>query len=181
MLINILSASSKNGVIDHEIAVDNSQSISELKSTESNMMLFNKATDFIDKVLYKVFYGEDVTKDLRGGRVQTGSAELGIGTPYAQPVDTEFGNYHNSGGSVDTITQSFDNRKLLNTAGNIFSNFEHEFRGHGGREDFNISQLPSSKNYDDVEHKAIYKMQMNSSNFKFTSGAYRKHIINENK
>jgi RHS repeat-associated protein len=176
-----LKSESKNGVIDHNVAVDNSQSISELKSTESNMLLFNKATDFIDKTLYKFFYGENPTKELRGGSVQTASAELGIGSPYARPVDTEFGNYHNVGGNIDVITQSFDNRKTLNTAANIFSNFEHEFRGHGGRADFNISELPSSKNYDNLEHKAIYKMQMNSPNFKFTSGAYRQHILNANK
>lgn len=135
------------------------------------MILFNKATDFIDKTLYKTFYGINPSKELFKGKVETGSAELGIGTSNARPVGTEFGNYHNVAGNIDIITQSFDNRKLLNTAANIFSNFEHEFRGHGGRGGFGS----------DPEHKAIYNMQMTSPNFKFTTGQYRQHIINANK
>jgi hypothetical protein len=178
---NSLSSESKNGVIDHDVAQKNSTSISKLSPTEGNMMLFNKATDFIDKTLYKAFYGVNPSKELFTGQVQTASAKLGIGTSEARPVDTEFGNYHNVGGNVDVITQSFDNRTLLNTAANIFSNFEHEFRGHGGRAGFKIPYPPSSRYFDDAEHKAIYNMQRTSPNYKFTTGGYRQHIIDKNK
>lgn len=181
-----LSKNSENGVIDHEVAVDNSQAISQLESTEKNMVLFNKATDFIDKVLYKVFYGQDITKDLIDGKVQVASKEVNNkGTNWGTWVDDEYGNYRFNG--YDIVTQNFENRKILNTAGNIFSNFEHEFRGHGnkfrGKEmlDFDIPVSSSHSTYKDLEYKAIYQMQMRSSNFKFTSGTYKKHILNQNK
>ncbi|TRX34096.1 hypothetical protein [Flavobacterium restrictum] len=168
-----LTNESKEGIIDHNVAVDNknSQSIADLKPTEANMILFNQATDFIDKTLYKAFYGINPSKELFSGRVQTGSVQLGKGTESARPMGTEYGNYHNVGGNIDIITQSFDNRKELNTAANIFSNFEHEFRGHGGRGGFG----------NNPDHKAIYNMQITSPNFKFTTGLYRQHIINANK
>ncbi|WP_423740188.1 RHS repeat domain-containing protein [Flavobacterium columnare] len=173
-----LSKSSKNGIIDHTNAVKNSTAISNLASTENNLRLFNTASDHIVKTLYKFFYHIDPTKELALGRIQTASKELGIGTERATPVDDEFGNHINIGGNKEKVTNNFDQRVKLNTAANIFSNFEHEFRGHGNKVDLNINLLKSDPAYNFEEHKAIYNMQINSPNFRFTTGPYRQHVIN---
>jgi hypothetical protein len=172
-----LAKKSEGGVIDHKVAVKNSTAISKLASTETNLKLFNAATDHIDKSLNKFFYHIDPTRELAGGRVQTASAKLGIGTEKATPVNDEYGNHINIGGNIEKVTNNFDNRTQLNTAANIFSNFEHEFRGHGDKVDLNINLRKSDPAYNFEEHKAIYNMQMNSPNFRFTTGTYRQHVI----
>ena len=179
---------SKNGTINHDVATKNSTSISNLSNTAESLLLFNAASTHIDKTLYEYFYHSNPTDELMGGITYSSSEKLGLAT--GRPSDKsgnvnqttdEYGNHSNVGPGLDHITNNFDQRSQLNTAPNIFSNFEHEFRGHSRKVDFNLKMTPSNNNYRFYEHKAIYNMQMNSRNFQFTTGAYREHIINSNK
>lgn len=176
-------ALSKNGTISHDVAIkkENSIAISRLANTSHNLMLFNSATDFISKVVYKAFYGVDPTKELAGGKVYTDSRKMGEATPGAFFLDgDEFAEYRSSGGNKARIVNNFDMRRTLNTAGNIASNFEHEFRGHGGKTILNIPVGRSSSYYGFYAHKAIYEMQMESEIFEYTDGDYREHLIDRN-
>lgn len=73
---------------------------------------------------------------------------------------------------MEKVSINFDNRKNLNTAGNIGSLFEHEYHFHG------VLNLNNKIGQKVDPHSIIYPEQAKSSIFKFTSGNYRTHILN---
>ncbi|MCL1656151.1 RHS repeat-associated core domain-containing protein, partial [Elizabethkingia miricola] len=183
-----LSSNSKNGVIDHDVAVKNSTSISKLDDSKHSLVLFGKATNYINRALYQAYYGENIKDNLKDGYSGAYSLKLGVSTPNLSKDGTPstneegaYGYWYPYTSSIDYIGQNFDARKELNTSANIFSNFEHEFRGHGDRSGIKINLSKMDEYYNFYEHKAIYKMQMNSKNFPFTTGSYKQNIINRNK
>jgi len=106
-----LEKRSKTGIIDHDIAVENSMSIADLPESKEGFILFNKATDMISKTLNKVFYGEDPTDFLHGGRVATSSKNLGIKTRNSDMLDFNvFGQNTNFLDAIDIVTMNFDRR-----------------------------------------------------------------------
>ncbi|OYQ52573.1 hypothetical protein CHX27_00030 [Flavobacterium aurantiibacter] len=182
---NELKAESKNGVIEHSIAIkkENSTGISKLASTPKNMLLFNKISNHIIKTLNEHFYKKDPSSDLARGRVETSSLMLGLATSSdaaALSIDT-YGEHERYGNNQSLITMNFDLRNDLNTAPNIFSLFEHEFHGHGGGAKLKIDVDRTNQSFKFYEHKAIYEMQQNTPNFKYASGDYRANIVKKNK
>ncbi|HFK5529575.1 TPA: RHS repeat domain-containing protein, partial [Elizabethkingia anophelis] len=182
-----LSKESESGVIDHNKAIENSTSISELNNSRHSLILFGKATNYINRALYQAFYGEDVRANLKDGYSGAYSIKFRMRTPNltgaGAPTEKEgdaFGYWYPYTSNIDYIGQNFDRRSDLNTAGNIFSNFEHEFRGHGDRAGFKINLSKMDEYYNFYEHKAILQMQINSQVFKYTSGEYQQQIIGKN-
>jgi hypothetical protein len=172
-----LQKSSENGVVDHEAAVANGESIADLKATPENVQLFHSAVDFVSKVTYMAFHGVNPSNGLLNGEISVSSDELGIGTNNPANIGTDYGQNKNvakgSNGSldIDKVTINFDNRKDLNNAGNIGSLFEHEYHFHGVKDARNTF-MPS---YD--AHSKVYPLQAKTSIFDFTTGNYRTHVL----
>lgn len=166
---NKLSDNGKNK-IDHKIAKENSLSIANLPNTKEGAVLYSKAVDHISKALYKLYYHTDIKDKLAGGKVQVMSDNLNIGTKYSDRLDGDYGVNVNYYDDVDRVTLSFDHRKVLNTAPNIFALFEHEFHGHGVLGHRQRIGKPDC-------HGPIYKMSVNSPNFKYVTDTYRQHTI----
>jgi len=170
-----LKANSENGVVDHKDATKNSKSIADLPDTAEGMQLFHNATDFIAKVTYQVFHGENPTEGLLAGEISTSSEKLGLGINNPENLGTEFGQTNNMAEAtgdklgVEKISINFDKRKFLNTAGNIGSLFEHEYHFHGVSNIRNIN-TPNAES-------VIYQKQAKTSIFKFTSGHYKQHVL----
>ena len=173
-----LKASSENGVVDHNDATKNSTSIADLPDTEQGVKLFHTAVDFISKVTYKAFHGKNPTEGLLNGQISVSSDKLGIATNRADNIGTDNGQTANVAGAVfdkpavEKVSINFDNRKNLNTAGNIGSLFEHEYHFHG------VLNLNNKIGQKVDPHSIIYPQQAKSSIFKFTSGNYTTHILN---
>ena len=176
---NDLKKNSPNGVIDHAKAVRNSISIRNLPNNFGGVRLFNTAANHIDKVMYEYFYHVDPSKELIGRTVETYS-KYGMTERASVLSESDYGSHDNS-----VITNNFDMRNGLNTAPNIFSNFEHEFRGHGGRFPFKNKYqrtcIQCQDNYSLYEHKMIYDMQIHSRNFQFITGEYKDHLLSKQK
>jgi|GEM_PF-578951 len=164
-----LSNQSKDGIINHNIAVKNSRSIADLPDTRGSLVLFHNAVDFIAKTTYLAYYGENPTKGLLNGSISVSSDKLRFGTNNAPNIGTDYGQNVNWV-DEDAIIFNFDQRKDLNTAGNIGSLFEHEYHFHGK---MNLRQKMGKT---DV-HQKIYPLQANTPLFKrYATGEYRKQI-----
>jgi|GEM_PF-3645575 len=168
---------SSNGTktIDHDVATKQSDyTAATLPDTEHRKKLFGAAYNTIGKYRLKHFENEESL--LLGNKVEV--ADWGKGIAYA----ANYGNGHNQPGGrspegwllyYDEIQVNFAERDQLNTPGNMFSNYLHEYKGHGSRG----MGLSDGK----TDHKIIYNMQINHASFKYTSGSYRQHVKDEAK
>jgi RHS repeat-associated protein len=174
---------SKNGKMDHNVAVKNSISIADLPDTEQGFKLFSKAADHISKSLNKLFYNRDAKDNLFGGNVQTYSDELRLMTSHGEDIGSDIGRSKNivfgangdTSQNVERITMGFDHRRqYLNTAPNIFSVFEHEFVAHG------LMGLRQRVGSYDI-HGEVYKFQVSTFNFRhYVTGDYKKLTLRRN-
>jgi hypothetical protein len=109
------------------------------------------------------------------GKVSVSSEKLGAGINTPILIDG-YGQNENFVNDVDYIIFNFDLRRDLNTTGNILSLFEHEYLYHGK---MNLRQKMSKPDVHFTE--GIYKMQVKSPIFKYTSGRLRKTTLERSK
>lgn len=176
---------SQNGRIDHNVAVNNSISISQLPSNEQGMNLFYKAVNHVSKTMDNWFYNNNPSENLFGKDIKVFSNQLGIGTKGSNPKgystgtigqnDSMLDDGINPDKRIDRISMNFDYRNIINTAPNIFSLFEHEFYGHGEngwRNKVGQSEDP---------HKKVYNFQVNTFNFRhYVTGEYKELTLKKN-
>jgi hypothetical protein len=161
---NQLSENGKNK-IDHDVAVKESDyTVTSLPENDKGVKLFEKAYNSIAKAGYKAFEKENVS--LFNDKVS--AKKLGKSFGYANYNTGYPSETRESGWEKHDITVNFDARADLNTPGNIFSNFYHEYKGHG------------ELNLGNKQHPVIYKMQKDHISFKYTTGKYREHLLNRN-
>jgi RHS repeat-associated protein len=182
---NELSNNGKNR-IDHNKAVKNSTSISQLPNNEQGMNLFYKAVNHIAKTMDNWFYNHDPKENLLGGDIKVFSNQLGIGTPgindKGYSLDTIGQNDSGAWDSshpeerIDRVSMNFDYKNLMNTAPNIFSLFEHEFYGHG------LNGWRNKIGGNEDPHKKVYNFQVNTFNFiHYSTGEYKEMTLRKNK
>jgi hypothetical protein len=151
-------------LIDHDVATKNSNyTMGSLPDSDKGMALFEKAYNTIAEAGYKVFEG--AKPDLKNNKVE---AQRFTGT-YKDAYAYNDGAIPkgNDGFEKHDIKVNFNDRKDLNTAGNVFSNFLHEYKGHG------IMNIGTGY----ANETRIFNMQVNHPSFKFTSGNYKNHLL----
>lgn len=157
---------SKNLVsMSHSDALKNGTLIGDLETNGTNIKLFrNIVNNVIDTYSLSSIFNPEGT-DPSKIKITVHSAKLGKGTEGTNGVNIDdFGTW-----GYNTYTINFDKRRTF-TMANIYSNFEHEAKGHGG---LGWGRMYGGSN---SEHKKLYLRQSQSAIFKLTSPAYQKHV-----
>ncbi len=166
---------SKNGLerIKSDFAAKNSDfTIESLPNNTKGLALFEAAYNSIARTGYQLFEGQKPSLLNNSVRaissdqmlLLTGDSETLANYITATPSPDIM-----SGWKEHQIVVNFGQRQILNTAGNVFSNFLHEYKYHG------------ELNLNTSDHKQIYRLQIDHPSFKYTSGKYRNSVLNQSK
>ncbi|WP_312553059.1 DUF6443 domain-containing protein [Empedobacter brevis] len=153
--------------ISHSDALKYGTLVGDLETNAYNISLFRTIVQNVIEIYSESSIFNSEGTDPSKIKITAYSPEIGLKTKGAYTIGFDRTTFGSWSSPPDTYTINFDLRNTF-TVANIYSNFEHEAKGHGGK---GWGQF-----YKNSDHKALYLRQSQSPIFKFTTPAYQKHV-----